>query len=95
MKRDPKETAYNAYLKSRQVRKIFPIFYTRCDKCGMEVKFETMYQHSMYPVYFEGIDHWRGCTKCFNSLEEFDSYTKDHLVASKKQFNDPVSWYMR
>ena len=97
MKRDPKEKAYNDYVKSVVNKKIFPLFfYRKCDKCGMEVKRETMYESSRKNEFLEGrTRYYYGCTSCFKSLENFEDYIKRNIIWSKEKFDNPFGYVIQ
>lgn len=71
MKRDPKENYVKRHMNSINVRKIKPIFYCKCVKCGMEYKRETMYECSFLDDWFEYTVEKTGCTECFSSKYDF------------------------
>lgn len=58
-----------------QTDKIFAILWKRCEKCGSEFAFRTMYRFTYY-VYGHGRACIYGCRECFKEKKDFVDYIK-------------------
>lgn len=79
MKRNPREEFIKDIRNRSKARKIYPkFFYQKCDKCGMEFKFETMYEYVTPSLIFSNVRCYTyGCTECYPSFAQFENEMKN------------------
>ncbi|WP_448822094.1 hypothetical protein [Cetobacterium sp.] len=78
MKRDSRKVEIQKYLKSIRVKKIKPIFWRECKKCGLEFRRENIYECIYTSLPFEHTSYSYGCTNCFHSEEYFVKWLQDN-----------------
>ena len=89
MKRDPINHIKNKYIANINIREMRPLYFRRCKKCGLEFKYEKMYECSHSP-YFIMTHYEYGCKECFSSKEDFRRYLENKKVLLKDEdFENP------
>lgn len=82
MQRNPIQHAKKRYFDNISIKKIKPLlFYTECNKCGMEYKRETMYEcQCPLEPRLEITNYVRGCSHCFTSKNDFRDYLENNNI---------------
>lgn len=78
-RRNPLEEMKKKYFQNLKISKVHPwLFYHSCIKCGDEFCREPIYECIEPSICFSSERYYyRGCTHCFNSVENFRKYLED------------------